>query len=289
MNYDRKMKKLKELSSMNDNVGKRSKKPRKFYKILRNGAPQESRRFKVCHLEQLAGLLSLLKLSIASVDALETTHGWTIVSASGASLTMTYKRTLQLVFTPSSFMPASVSSSQPSKPENSSISLTYIADAHEYRPQALTTEKRFFLQIMRAQLQCLRQSHTKVKDLLGLVSGNWEKACGIAEEVRILEKRYITEPIIQSDDVLAVRSVLLLRDMKTKIDVGVEVTVQSQESTVEIDVAVRTSVKVVYGENLKEKRMEEFLEQRIGRESDVGVWARAVEELEKKLIARGRK
>lgn len=186
-------------------------------------------------------------------------------------------------------MPTTVSASRPNKPENSSISLTYIADAHEYHPQALTTEKRFFLQIMRAQLQCLLQCQTKIKDLLGLVSGNWEKACAIFEEARILNMSYITEPTIQSDDVMTVRSVLLLRDMKTKLDIGFEVTVQSQESTVELDVAVRPSAKVVYGESRKEKKMVEFLEQRISGKSGTGAWAMAVEELEKKLIAQGRK
>ena len=233
--------------------------------------------------------MSLLTLPTATVDALEKAHGWTIVSVAGASLTMTYKRTLQLFFTPASFMPTTGPSSQPDRLENSSISLTYIADAHEYHPQALTTEKRFFLQIMRAQLQCLRQCQTKIKDLLGLVSGNWEKACAIAEKARILNMSYITEPTIQSDDVMTVRSVLLLRDMRSKLDIGFGVTVQNHESTVELDIVVRPSAKMVYGESRKEKKIVEFLEQRIRGTSDAGAWAMAVEELEKKLIAQGRK
>ena len=100
---------------------------------------------------------------------------------------------------------------------------------------------------------------------------------------------YITEPTIQSDDVMTVRSVLLLRDMRSKLDIGFGVTVQNHESTVELDIVVRPSAKMVYGESRKEKKIVEFLEQRIRGTSDAGAWAMAVEELEKKLIAQGRK
>lgn len=231
----------------------------------------------------------LLTLPTVIVDALEKAHGWTITSAAGTSLTMIYKRTLQLFFTPSSFMQTSPPNSQTTKPENSPISLTYIADADEYRPQVLTTEKRFFLQIMRAQLQCLPQSRTRINDLLGLVSDNWEKCCAIAEEVSLLDTSFITEPMIQSDEMMTVRSMLLLRDMRTKIEIGFMVTVQIRETTAELDVTLRPSAKVVYGEGLKEKRMVEFLEQKIRGKSDGGSWAKSVTELKERLIARGRK
>lgn len=231
----------------------------------------------------------LLTLLIDTVDALEKAHGWAIVSAAGTSLTMTYKRTLQLFFTPSSFMHADLHTSQSAKPENSPISLTYIADADEYHPQVLTTEKRFFLQIMRAQLQCLSQSRMKIKNLLGLVSDNWEKSCTIAEEVSVLSTSFITEPMIHSDEMMTVRSMLLLRDMRTRIEIGFEVTVKSQAKTSELGVTVRPSATVVYGEALKEKKMVEFLEQKIGGKSDSGSWAKSVRELKERLIARGRK
>lgn len=233
--------------------------------------------------------LLLLILPTVTVEALEKAHGWTIISATGTSLTMTYRRTLQLFFTPSSFMRRASPPSQTIKPENSPVSLTYIADADEYRPQALTTEKRFFLQIMRAQLQCLPQSRTRIKDLLGLVSGNWEKARAIAEEVSALDSSFITDATIQSDEMMTVRSMLLLRDMRTKVEIEFKVTVQSREPTAELNVAIRPSAKVVYGEGLKEKRMVEFLEQKIGEKRVSGFWAKSVTELKERLIARGRK
>ncbi|KAL8857923.1 MAG: hypothetical protein Q9178_005542 [Gyalolechia marmorata] len=158
-----------------------------------------------------------------SVTTLEDTYGWRIVSATGSALTMTYKDSLQLYFTPSSFLSSTSSSSSPpptSNKENSPISLTYIADNHEYHPKPLSTEKRFFLQIIRAQLQCLHQPSTTTPDLLGFVSRNWDVALTIAEEVRSLSTQYMTTISILSDEVLNVEAVLLLGQIRTKLEVG---------------------------------------------------------------------
>lgn len=227
-------------------------------------------------------------LHLGRVDGLEKAHGWTITSITGASLTMTYKRTIQLFFAPSSFY--SASPRQPSKSkaaltaENSLISLTYIADAAKYHSIPLTTEKRFFLQIMRAQLQCLAQAQTRIKDLLSMISSNWEKCTTIADEVCSLNRHYITEPTIQSDEAMSVKVTILLRDMKTKVDLAFCVEVVPRE--MDLNVAVKVRAKVIYGETLKEGKMVEFLEERIAEEGD---WAKAVRELEGRLVKRGRK
>jgi kinetochore protein Spc7/SPC105 len=206
---------------------------------------------------------------------------------------MTYKRTLQLYFNPASFMRNKAVCAPAGSAHDSPISLTYIGDAQGYHPQPLSTEKRFFLQIMRAHLQCMPQSKTKLKDLLKFVSSNWETACAIGEETRILGISYITEPTILLDELMEIKVVLLLRDMKTKLHVGFEVKVQSYEKAIALDVSVQPTAKVIYGEELKEKKMAEFLEQKVSGKAkagnDVGIWARAVLELEQRLIARGRK
>ncbi|KAL8691685.1 MAG: hypothetical protein Q9218_003141, partial [Villophora microphyllina] len=145
---------------------------------------QESRGWKTSEVSALQ----------ANVTALEETYGWKIISAADSTLTLTYKDTLQLFFSPSSFLTPSSSSSTSTNAEgNTPISLTYIADAHEFHPIPLTTEKRFFLQIIRAQLQCLRQSAVRTNDLLNFITRNWEAAIVIAEEVRALGTQYITE------------------------------------------------------------------------------------------------
>lgn len=201
---------------------------------------------------------------------------------------MTYNRTLQLFFTPSFFTPSGSQSDAISR-ENAPISLTYIADAHEYHPQPLTTEKRFFLQIVRAQLQCLQQPQTKVKDLLSFVRNSWETACTITNEAKTLGVSYITEPTITSDEVMAIHSTILLRAIRTKVEVVFEVRVRSGEGVFDLGVTVKSGAKVVYGEDLKEKKMTEFLESKIKGVKGHGVWAQAVGELEQRLLARGRK
>ena len=228
----------------------------------------------------------LLTPIVANVNALEETHGWTITSVADAALTMTFNRTLQLFFTPASFQPNDIPSAVN---ENSPISLTYIADAHEYHPQTLTTEKRFFLQIMRAQLQCLQQSQTRVKDLLSFVSSSWETASTIAEEARMLGVAYITEPTITSDEVMAVRSNILLQAMRTKVEVVFEVKVRSGDGVAVLGVSVTSNARVCYGEGLKEKKMAEFLESKVKGAKGCGVWVKAVGELEDRLLARGKK
>lgn len=236
-----------------------------------------------------------LILPTARVSDLENAHNWLITSADGTSLTMTYRRTLQLYFTPASFIRNKAVAPSASNIHDSPISLTYIGDAREYKSQPLSTQKRFFLQIMRAHLQCLPQATTKIKDLLKFVSCNWETACLISEEIRILGISYITEVTILLDEIMAIKTVLLLRDMETKVHVGFEVKVHNDEKAIDLNVDVQSTAKVIYGEELKEKKMAEFLQQKISGKNNelqndgVGVWARAVLELQERLIARGRK
>ncbi|KAI4111612.1 MAG: hypothetical protein LQ339_000483 [Xanthoria mediterranea] len=233
-----------------------------------------------------------------NVAALEETYGWKIISATGSALTMTYKDSLQLYFTPSSFVSPSSSSSPPTtNKDNSPISLTYIADTHEHQPKPLTTEKRFFLQIIRAQLQCLTQSSTSTSDLLGFVSRNWDVALTIAEEVRALTTQYITTTTILSDEVMNVQAVLLLPPIKTKLSVSFQVQARGAEGEEQeegikegLEVAVRSDVRVVYGEGLKEGRMREWVDGRLKEEGgERGGWVRCVGRLEEKIKGRGKR
>ena len=224
----------------------------------------------------------------AKVDALEASYGWSITSATSHTLTLNYKRTLHLFFIPSSFLPNDSNDSAAGS-ENAPISLTYIGDAQEYHPQPLTTEKRFFLQIIRAQLQCLQQSQTKAKDLLAFVGRSWDTACSIAEEARALGVGYITEPTIMADEVMAAQSMILLQAMRTKVEVAFEVRVRSGEGVSGLGVSVKAQARVVYGETLNEKKMSEFLESKIKGVKGYGIWLHATRELEQRLIARGKK
>ncbi len=231
----------------------------------------------------------------ANVDALEKSHGWTITAASGTTLTMTYRESLQLSFSAASFLPNNQSHS-PTNPENAPISLTYIADTHEYHPVPLSTEKRFFLQFMRAHLQCLPQNLTKVKELLSFVSESWIVAEAVAEEIRVLRLGYITTPAIVTDELMAVNAVLLLPGLesKTKIEISFEVGVKCEDVSEGVQAGVKVSAKVVYGEKLNESKMGEFLAGRVGGmivgKEDGGrrKWLAGVQELAARLRARGK-
>ncbi|KAL8730844.1 MAG: hypothetical protein Q9166_003771 [cf. Caloplaca sp. 2 TL-2023] len=228
-----------------------------------------------------------------SVTALEETYGWKIISASGPALTMTYKDTLQLYFIPSSFITRSSSSTPTHPEENTPISLTYIADSRDFHPRSLTTENRFFLQIIRAQLQCLKQSDVLASDLLKFVGSNWETALAIAEEVRSLGTQYITDTSIVSDEVMVVKAVVLLQSIKTKLEVSFQVQARGAEGSEGmegLEVALSSRVKVVYGEGLKEGRMAEWVDGRLKEEGgEEGGWVRCVGRLEEKIRGRGRK
>ncbi|KAL9005822.1 MAG: hypothetical protein Q9188_001404 [Gyalolechia gomerana] len=241
---------------------------------------QESRGWKMSEVAALQ----------ESVTSLEETYGWKIISAAGSAITMTYRDTLQLYFTPSSFMPSPSSTSNQS--DNSPISLTYIADAHEYQPRPLTTEKRFFLQIVRAQLQCLQQCQVLTSDLLNFITRNWETALAIAEEVRSLGTQYITEATIMSDEVMAVNAILLLPQTRTKLEVAFQVQARGGEGDdvkEGLEVAVSSKVRVLYGEELKERRMADWVDGRLKEDGGPGAWGRVVGRLEERLKARVKK
>ena len=109
----------------------------------------------------------------------------------------------------------------------------------------------------------------------------------VAKETKQLNLTYVTEPCIRSDDVLAIASMVLLRDMKTKVNVIFEVHVGEDKLDVQMDTT--SHAKVIYGESLNEAKMGEFLKQRIGGCKGAAGWASAVRELEVKLVARGKK
>ena len=205
---------------------------------------------------------------------------------------MTYKRALQLYFAPGAFNSGLQAVSNGS--QNASISLTYIAEGHAYHLQPLSTEQRFFLQSMRAQLQFLQQSQVTVKDLLMYISTSWDIACQVADESEILGVQYMTWPVILSDETMSVQSHVLLRAMKTKINVAFEISIYSGDGVADMEVAIKPSVKVVYGEELNAKKIGEVLGKKLdvrmkGLHSETGQWAKAVGELEQRLIARALK
>ena len=110
------------------------------------------------------------------------------------------------------------------------------------------------------------------------------------EEIRGLKLGFITEVSIRSDEALGVGSTVLIRGIKTKLEVAFEVEVKAGgaggEALRGLRVGVEVGVRVVYGEGLKEGRMGEWLGGRVGEGK--GGWAGAVRELEGRVGGRGR-
>jgi kinetochore protein Spc7/SPC105 len=197
---------------------------------------------------------------------------------------MTHLADLELFFQPSSFL---TGSSTP----NGSISLAYIGDSASPHPRPLTTSKRFFLQLIRAQLHCIPQSQTPISEVLALVKNGWKTALAVAEGVRWLEHNYVTEECILGDERMGVAADILLPSLQTKVRVTFEVGVSLSSSGVETEVG--TKAEVVYGEKYGEEKMGAFLRDFCGttvrEEKDMTVWADGMLDLAARLKKTGRK
>lgn len=104
---------------------------------------------------------------------------------------------------------------------------------------------------------------------------------------------WITEETILSDEAMAVRCMVLLPALGTKVWCGFKVGVGLDREGRGWEVEVKTSAQVAYGEKYDEGKMAEFLGQFVARGvkemNEMGIWAKAVGELKGRLIARGRK
>jgi kinetochore protein Spc7/SPC105 len=220
----------------------------------------------------------------AKVSALEQAHGWSITSASSSSITMTYLNDLELYFQPSAFATSSTSSNGP-------ISLAYVGDSATPHPRPLTTSKRFFLQLIRAQLHCIPQAQTAISEVLSLVRNGWAAALAVADGVSWLEHNYVTDEFILSDERMAISANMLLPSLQTKVRVTFDIGVSlgPKGATTEVD----TKAEVVYGEKYGEEKMGAFLRDFCGTEVDAGkdmtVWADGMLDLAARLRKTGRK
>ncbi|KAF2691906.1 Spc7-domain-containing protein [Lentithecium fluviatile CBS 122367] len=216
------------------------------------------------------------------VTALEQTQGWSITSATSNMITMTHINDLELYFQPSAFATGADT-------PNASISLTYIGDSATPHPRPLTTSKRFFLQLIRAQLHCIPQSQTRIAELLSLIKTGWATALAVAEGVRWLEHTYITEEYILSDERMAISSNMLLPAVQTKVKATFEIGVSLSANRVETEVGAKA--ELVYGEKYSQEKMGAFLRDFCGNQvkdvKEMTVWADAVLDLAARLRQTG--
>lgn len=215
---------------------------------------------------------------------IEESTGWAITSALGTTLTMTYRSEVQLFFDAAAFAQAVDSQKRNSGAANSPISLMYVADEVK-RP--LTTQKRFFLQIMRAHLQSLVQSQVTAKDLLSFVSEGWTTALSVVSEIHRLDLVAPSRCRIVADERMDINTEILLPQTESKLNIALEIRVGITSGRMSARME-NAAVKCMYGESFKEGKMKEFVESNLGKCGE-GTWGAVVVELRRKLAARGKK
>ncbi|KAI0126491.1 Spc7 kinetochore protein, partial [Xylariales sp. AK1849] len=220
----------------------------------------------------------------ARVDEIEEQHGWNITGISETTVSMTYRREIEVVFDIASF--------QGSKP-NSRIDLWYIACSREPNPQPSTPEKEFFIQCIRDYVRSLAQAQTKISTLLRVVSAAWQQAGSVSDDIHLLNCTFPTQVVKTGDSSIAVKIALLLAPLQTKVSIVLGL--QGRNTPDGVEVAIVPCAEVVYGEHFKVDKVGEYLTTRIGdrvvakeenetRES----WGDVVVELHERLLARGR-
>ncbi|ERT02280.1 kinetochore protein Spc7/SPC105 [Sporothrix schenckii 1099-18] len=245
------------------------------------------------------------------VDALEKKSGWAVTGAQGTTLSMAYRREIELVFDVAAFRPGVQSNAQ--------IDLWYIGHTRTRDPQPCTPETEFFLQCIRDHVRGLKQAETHPGRLLKVVRASWDTAKQAANQIRHLNLTFPTTTTKTSDTSIAVAVSILLAPLRTKVEVtlhlrslgsgsGSGVNSSSGEKKVRgLRIAVSSEARVVYGEPFNAAKMGEFLAARIGKRVASGAaataaakmnkgkpaagyfWVDMMEELKAKLLVRGRK
>ncbi|PHH88214.1 hypothetical protein CDD83_7837 [Cordyceps sp. RAO-2017] len=219
----------------------------------------------------------------ARVETIEKEHGWAVTGLSGTSLSMSYRREIELVFDIVSFQHDGSSSS---------LDLWYIADKREKQAIPKTTEHEFFLQCIRDHVRTLSQSgrgRTKISELLGIIRAGWDKARLVSSAISRINIVFPTRVEKKSDTSISVTSSVLLVPLQTKVEVTLVLRGCSGPSGVDVGISVEANV--VYGEHFNVAKIGEFLTTRIGGRVGEGSedWSEVMMELQRKLIATGRK
>lgn len=222
---------------------------------------------------------------IVKVDEIEKEHGWTIAGISGTTVSMTYRREIEVVFDIRAFQGAKTTSH---------VDMCYIAADREKNPQPKTVEKDFFVQCIQEYVRGLVQARAKISTLLRAIGAAWDKADAAADDIRLLNCTFPTEVARTSDSAIAAKIDMLLVPMQTKVQLilGLE----SQPTPDGIEFRIVPQAQVVYGEHFKIDKVCEYLYTRLGervttkKENEaVESWSDVVVELHERLIARGRK
>ncbi len=241
------------------------------------------------------------------VKTMAEASGWALVTAEheieegnndfGPALTMRYRNALRLFFYPAAFQQRpseqtgrrrsrrSKIDSGPSAP----VSLTYDpVQADAATSATLTTQQRFFLQLLQGQLHALAvlpRGSVSAKNLLTLVRVGWNLAIKVSEEIRLLEIAGITHVSIVSDEKLGARCMLMLAE-KCRVDVQFTLTANATNDG-SITIGIMVEATPTYGSitallaGAKASKVREALnKQTTSKAIGEGAWVAAVRGLE---------
>ena len=248
----------------------------------------------------------------AKVDAIEVKTGWQLATAEedpedpndfGVALALVFKNELRLFFYPGVYQVRpdsgrrrsgrrSRSVSGPSAP----ISLSY-APSNDGEPSSntseLPTEKRFFLQLIRSQLQAfsmMPKGSVNTRTLLAAVANGWQVATKITEEIRLLNLAAgMTSASIVSDDRLCVKTKLIQSGSRIDVDFTLSVSALNDG---EITTSTTVTATGIYGDQAplltgnKQRKVQAALTKEVeGSELGNGSWIGAIRAFERWLEA----
>lgn len=205
---------------------------------------------------------------------------------------MTYQREIELSFDVNILL---LPTSTPIEKLPSSLpvhlNLIGLDQSFDYLPR--DTENEFFSICMLDYLRGIKYGEKTAKSLLDSVSTSWNKVKKVLNEIDLLSLSYQTETSIESVSSLKIKSTLLLVPLATKILISFLLGIKSGDNGINIEITPK--IRVIYGERFNEPKMEEFIRSRcgdvvagIGRATTPS-WKDTVDELGKKLFARGKK
>ncbi|CRK11031.1 hypothetical protein BN1723_009238 [Verticillium longisporum] len=220
----------------------------------------------------------------ARVDAIEKQHGWAISGIADSTVSMTYRRSIELVFDISAF--------DNTQGKNSQIDLWYIATNGDGSPRTSSVEQEFFVQCIRDHVRGLPQSRTKIVDLLHVIRAAWDRAVSTCDDIRRVNMTFPTSVTRTSDSSISVCSSLLLTAIETRVEIMLGL--RGVSTSDGLDFVIQPDARVVYGETFNTGKMGEFLTTHLGekvvdRLADSPSWSDVVVDLHERLIARGRK
>ena len=249
----------------------------------------------------------------AKVDKIQQETGWHLESAEedpedpndfGVALTMIFQDQLRFFFYPSVYQlrpdggrrrsgRRSRSVSGPSAP----ISLTYSPsnddDTISTTSTELPTEKRFFLQLIRSQLQAFSMApkgSVPSTTLLTAVRNAWQLANKITQEIRLLNLAAgITTASIVADDKLAVTTKLIQGGSRINVEFILTVTALNDG---EVTASTSVNASGIYGDQAaflagnKARKVQSALTKEVeGSELGLQAWLGAIHAFERWLSA----